>query len=109
MSASSTAVIAALAAQRRKLVGYFASVGALTPDNAVTPDSLPRVGFHMLERLKADKVICVTPQGKLYLDQVRAAELQAKRQALAVKIVIGIVLGTGLAAALVFYATRAAA
>ena len=108
MSASSTAVIAAVAAQRKKLIGYFVAVGALSPEKAIPPESLPRVGFHMLERLKADRVLCATPQGTLYLDQARASELQARRQRIAIRIVMGILLVTGLAAAVAVFALRAA-
>lgn len=94
MSASTTAVVAAIAAQRRKLIGHFVAVGALSSETAVPAGSVPRFGFHMLERLKADGVICATASGDLYLDQARAAELQARRQAMAARVLcVAVALG----------------
>ena len=92
MSASTTAIIAALAAQRNKLIRHFVSSGATSADRAVAPDSVPRAGFRMLERLKAEQVVLTAPNGGLYLDQARAAQLQARRQSMAIKIMAVVVL-----------------
>jgi hypothetical protein len=92
MSASTTAIIAAVAARRRKLISRFVSAGATSEARAVPADSLPRPGFRMLHRLKREGVICETPDGLLYLDQGRANELQARRQSSATKLMAVVVL-----------------
>lgn len=99
MSASSTAVIAAIAAQRRKLIRHFVTIGAVAPERAVAPEALSRVHFRMLERLKAERVVCATEHGRLYLDQARAEALQARRQAAALKMIAGVTVAVALAAA----------
>lgn len=88
MSASSAGVAAAVAAQRKKLIRHFVSIGAVSPESAVAPESLPHIPFHMLDRLKKDRVVGATVQGNLFLDQAREVELQAKRKAMALKILV---------------------
>lgn len=92
-------MIAAFAAQRKKLIRHFISVGAVSPERAVSADSLPRAHFHMLDRLRSEKVVCATARGTLYLDRARASELQATRKSLVLKIVAVVVLIVAAAAA----------
>ena len=71
VSTSTTAVIVAMAAHRRRLIRHFVEASAFTPDSAIPETSLPRVGFRLVSKLRDNGVILATPDGRLYLDRAR--------------------------------------
>jgi hypothetical protein len=87
MSASTTAVIAAIAAQRRRYLRHLAEAGATSADAAVPAASLPRIGSRMLAELLGQRVVLQDAQGRVYLDQARADAVDAARHAMAFKLV----------------------
>jgi hypothetical protein len=87
MSASTTAVIAAVAAQRRRYISHLAAAGATSAEAAVPAASLPRIGPRMLAELREQRVVLQNAQGLVYLDQARADAVETARHAMALKLI----------------------
>ena len=96
-----------MSAQRMNLIRHFQNLGALTQQTAITVDSLPRTGFALLANLIKQGVIRKTPDGNLYLDQVRWEETRTSRRS-AAKIIILVVAGVGAAVLTAAYFMSAA-
>ena len=103
MSAA-TAVIAAQAAQRKKLIRYFVSKGAITAERAIAGETLPQSSRHALDRLRAQGVVRTNSDGKLYLDQAAQLEADQARRAVIVKGLLVIATAMLLVAAVAFWA-----
>jgi len=103
MSAA-TAVIAAQAAQRKKLVRYFVSQGAITAERAIAGDTLPQSSRHALDRLQAQGVVRTNSDGNLYLDQRALLEADQGRRAVIAKSLLIIAVVMLLVAAVGFWA-----
>ena len=92
MSASTTAVIAAMAAQRRRLIRHFVDASAFTPESAIPEASLPRAGFRLVSKLREQGAILATPDDRLYLDRSRWDSLTQARHARAKVVLAGVAL-----------------
>lgn len=57
--------------RRKKLARYFVRSGAFSPETAIAPELLPRVGLHPLDKLQGQGIVLSTSDGRLYLDQAR--------------------------------------
>ena len=73
-----------MAAQRKRLIRHFIEKSAFTPESAIPESSLPRAGFRLLPKLRAQGAILTGPDGNLYLDQSRWQSLTEARRARAV-------------------------
>ena len=80
MSTSSAALVV-MELQRKKLARYFVRSGAFSPETAVAPELLPRVGPHPLDKLQGQGIVLSTPEGRLYLDQSRLESVSAGEKA----------------------------
>lgn len=90
MSTSTTAVIAAMAAHRRRLIRHFVDASAFTAESAIPEASLPRAGFRLVTKLRDSGAILATPDGRLYLDRARWDILTQARHTRA-KVVLAVV------------------
>ena len=103
MSAA-TAVIAAQAAQRKKLIRYFVSKDAITAERAIARETLPNSSRHALDRLQAQGVVRTNSDGDLYLDQRALLEADQARRAVIAKGLLVIATVMLLVAAIAFWA-----
>ena len=103
MSAA-TAVIAAQAAQRKKLIRYFVSNGAVSAERAIAGDTLPHPCRNALERLRTQGVVRTNSDGNLYLDQRALLEADQGRRAVIAKSLLIIAVVMLLVAAVGFWA-----
>ena len=105
MSAA-TAVIAAQAAQRKKLIRYFISQGAIAAEHAIANETLPHSSRRALDRLQTQGVIRTNSVGNLYLDQRALQEAdQARHAVLAKSLLIAVAVTLLVAAAALWFAT----
>jgi len=103
MSAA-TAAIAAQAAQRKKLIRYFVSNGAVSAERAIAGATLPHPSRHALERLRTQGVVRTNSDGNLYLDQRALLEADQARRAVVAKALLVIATVMLLVAAVAFWA-----
>ncbi|MEO6076960.1 MAG: hypothetical protein ABIP56_09160 [Dokdonella sp.] len=75
-----SAVTAAIAAKRRRLIRHFQHMAAFNELSAIAEETIPRPGFRLLNRLKDQGVIRTAPNGNLYLDQARWEETRSERR-----------------------------
>ena len=101
MSAATSAVAAAVARERRRVVESLRAAGAVVPDRAVAPATLGDVRFHLLARLQRSGAIRTTADGLVYLDEAAwAAQSRLRRATVAVVLVaVAIAVAAGVYAA----------
>ena len=106
MSTSSAALVV-MELQRKKLARYFVRSGAFSPETAVAPELLPRVGPHPLDKLQGQGIVLSTPEGKLYLDQARFERVSAGENSVTLNMMLLVIsifaVGTALFAGLAYF------
>ena len=91
----SFAPLTAMPAQRKRLIRHFQNASAFDSESAIAPESLPRAGFRLVDKLKEQHVIRTAPNGRLYLDQARWMQTRSARWSAAI-LILGAALVVGL-------------
>jgi hypothetical protein len=87
----SAAVAAAIGRERRRVVEAFRVAGATSAAQAITPDRIGHVRFHVVARLEGRQVIRRTDDGRVWLDEAAWETYHARLHRMAF-LVLGVAL-----------------
>jgi hypothetical protein len=75
-----SAVIIAVAVQRRKIIDHLLRAQADCPERALAPEALDSTFSGALRSLRSEGIVVATPSGQLYINRERLAAVSANRR-----------------------------